>query len=85
MNIKIPLIICVLSSLGTILGSSLVFIPNINKISYKRNIMIISSIIMLLMGIALLIFRKDIENWLKKYNKVNPKLNNTPINEKESE
>ena len=46
------------------------------------------SIVMLLMGIALLIFRKDIENWLKKYNKVNPKLQvvntNEEVNEEEN-
>ena len=47
MNIKIPLILCILSGLGTLLGSILVFIPSINKNHYKRNILIISSIIML--------------------------------------
>ena len=40
---------------------------------------------MLLMGIALLIFRKDIENWLKKYNKVNPKLQVASVNEESNE
>ena len=67
MNIKIPLIICVLSSLGTILGSSLVFIPNINKISYKRNIMIISSIVMLLIAILDLI-PTNLINIINTYN-----------------
>lgn len=43
------------------------------------------SIVMLLMGIALLIFRKDIENWLKKYNKVNPKLQVASVNEESNE
>lgn len=51
MNIKIPLILCILSGLGTLLGSILVFIPKINKNSYKRNILIISSIIMLFITI----------------------------------
>ena len=46
------------------------------------------SIVMLLMGIALLIFRKDIEKWLMKFNKVNPKLQvvntNEEVNEEEN-
>lgn len=51
MNIKIPLILCILSGLGTLLGSLLVFIPKINKTKYKRNILLISSSIMLLISI----------------------------------
>lgn len=51
MNIKIPLILCILSGLGTILGSILVFIPNIDKNTYKRNILVISSLIMLFITI----------------------------------
>lgn len=55
MNIKIPLILCILSGLGTLLGSLLVFIPNINKNSYKRIILVISSFIMLFITITDLI------------------------------
>ena len=55
MTIQIPLIICVLSSLGTILGSLLVFIPNICKYANKRVILIISSTIMILISILDLI------------------------------
>lgn len=51
MNIKIPLILCILSGLGTAFGALLVFIPKINKDGYKRNILIISSIIMLFITI----------------------------------
>lgn len=43
------------------------------------------SIVMLLMGIALLIWRKDIEKWLLKYNKKNVKLQETSNNEEVSE
>ena len=55
MTIQIPLIICILSSLGTILGSLLVFIPNIYKHANKRVILIISSTIMILISILDLI------------------------------
>ncbi len=43
------------------------------------------SIVMLVMGILLLVFRKRIENWLIKFNKVNPKLEETTNNEEVSE
>lgn len=55
MNIKTPLILCILSGLGTLLASLLVFIPNIDKNSYKRAILVISSIIMLFISITDLI------------------------------
>ena len=43
------------------------------------------SIVMLLMGIALLIWRKNIENWLTKFNKINVKLEETNTNEEVSD
>ena len=43
------------------------------------------SIVMLLMGIALLIWRKDIEKWLMKFNKGNSKLEETSTTEEVSE
>ena len=67
MNIKIPLILCILSGLGTLLGSTLVFIPKINKNSYKRNILIISSIIMLFITIFDLL-PTNLINIINRYN-----------------
>lgn len=46
MNITLPLILCILSGLGTLLGSLLVFIPKINKTDKTALLLTISGTIM---------------------------------------
>lgn len=55
MNITIPLTICILSGLGTLFGSMLIFIPNINKSNKTYLLLAISGTIMLELSIFELI------------------------------
>ena len=50
-NILIPLIICFIAGMGTVIGSLLVFIPNIGKTSYMSLTLAFSGSIMILISI----------------------------------
>lgn len=65
-NILIALIICVLAGLGTVIGSLLVFIPNIGKSKYISLILAFSGSIMILISILDLL-PTSIDNILNNY------------------